>query len=176
MFEEIQLRPAEKSDLLQLSRLVNSAYRGDVSRQGWTTEADLLDGQRTDAESLSEMLGDQQFILLAESRSKDLLGCVFLKNKSQDLAYLGMLTVKPDQQANGLGKKILAAGENFAREQWRSKKMEMTVISIRQELIEWYERRGYKNTWRSEDFPYGNIRFGQPKRDDLKFVILEKNL
>ena len=178
MKDTLIFRPADPQDLERLALLVNSAYRGDTSRVGWTTEADFLDGQRTDKDSLQELISNNQVLLLAESQDSTLglLGCVYLKKKSEHVAYLGMLTVFPKLQAQGLGRQILKAGEVFAQEQWLAKKMEMTVVSIRQELISWYERRGYLKTTKTEPFPYGDSRFGIPKRQDLEFIVLEKFL
>lgn len=172
--EEIVFRPAESFDCPALSELVNSAYRGEVSKQGWTTEADLLGGQRTDPESLLALVtGADQVVLLA-LRQKLLVGCVYLRRKA-DRAYLGMLTVRPDLQSAGLGRRILEAAEDWAGREWGLGTIEMTVIRQRTELIAWYERRGYRVTDRIEPFPYGDARFGLPKVDDLVFAVLEKS-
>ena len=87
-----------------------------------------------------------------------------------------MFSVRPGLQGSGLGRFMLTTAENFARAEWKCIKMEMTVISIRAELIAWYERRGYHRTGRFKPFPYGDARFGIPKRDDLQFELLEKLL
>jgi RimJ/RimL family protein N-acetyltransferase len=171
------LKEAKANDLNRLAAFVNSAYRGESSKSGWTTEADLLDGQRTDPDSLRAMLGPSQVILLAEDPDKgdSLLGCVYLK-KAEDSAYLGMLTVHPEMQDRGLGRQILAAAENFVQRKWQARSLHMTVITLRDELIAWYERRGYIKTNQKEKFPYGEARFGLPKRPDLEFVVLKKDL
>lgn len=168
-------RVAEPGDAENLSRLVNSAYRGDSSRRGWTTEADLLGGQRTDPDALRELISDSGNTILLMHRDADLIGCVFLRQKTES-AYLGLLTVLPDLQAGGIGKRLLAAAEGWVYENWRFRVVEMTVIRQRSELIAWYERRGYVNTHRTEPFPYGDEKFGLPKRPDLEFVVLEKRL
>lgn len=173
--KEISFRPARINDCPELSTLVNSAYRGEGSKQGWTTEADLLDGQRTDPVSLAEMIGDERNVILLAIVNEEIRGCVFLRRKC-GRAYLGMLTVKPDQQAGGLGKWILATAEYWVSSNWGLFTIEMTVIQKRQELLAWYERRGYRLTGQKEPFPYGNEKFGLPKVPDLEFVVLEKNL
>ena len=172
----IAFRIAGPGDVPELLALVEGAYRGDSARRGWSHEADLLDGQRTDAEGLSDIIGDPaQTILLARS-DEGLVGCVQLKNLGGRLAYLGLLSVDPMLQAAGLGRALLAEAERFAREQLDADRIEMTVIRHRSELIAWYERRGYALTGATAPFPMDDPRFGLPKRDDLAFVVLEKRL
>ncbi len=166
---------AEAGDAETLSRLVNSAYRGESSRRGWTTEADLLGGQRTDPDTLREMISQAGNKILLMHRHTDFIGCVFLKQRAAS-AYLGMLTVKPELQTSGAGKRLLAAAEDWVFENWNIRLIEMTVIRQRSELIAWYGRRGYVNTQRIEPFPYGDEKFGLPKRPDLEFAVLEKRL
>ncbi len=167
--------PATNTDLPELTFLINSAYRGDSSRQGWTTEADLLGGIRTSEESLAETIAkpDATILLHRDETTHALIGCVYLEKKA-DLMYLGMLTVSPEIQARGLGKKILQEAENYARS-LGCRAVEMTVISQRAELIAWYERRGYALTGETRPFPMGDPRFGEPKTD-LEFVVMRKAL
>ena len=168
-------RAATANDIKALVPLVESAYRGEVSRRGWTTEADLLDGQRIDAQSLAETLArPDSHVVLAECGDA-LLGCAHVERQG-DYAYFGMFSVWPNLQGTGLGNALLAECERIAREDWRVAKMRMTVISLRDELIAWYERRGYRRTGEYKPFPYGDARFGIPKRDDLRFEWLEKAL
>lgn len=161
----------------ELARLINSAYRGKSSYAGWTTEAEYLDGQRIDAGMLEEMVRTPQTYLLTlrETAAGPILGCVHLHLASPTDCYLGMLTICPNLQAKGMGKILLAESENFAREKG-AKKMTMNVIQLRKSLMEWYERRGYRNTGVMNPFPYGNDRVGIPLRKDLKFIIFEKNI
>lgn len=167
---------ATEDDIEYIHALVNSAYRGDSSRKGWTTEADLLDGQRIDEERLEEMIEKEgSVILLAENEeSGDIEGCVHLENQNGS-CYLGMLTVAPHLQGKGLGGQLLEEAEAFA-EFWGCKEIHMTVIQQRKELIAWYEARDYKQTGETKPFPMSDVRFGIPKVQDLKFVVLKKKL
>ncbi len=169
------LRVALIEDAEAITRLVNSAYRGESSKAGWTTEADLLGGQRTDSEKIHEMMGEPGSVLLVGGLD-GIQFCVSLIRKPEKRTYLGMLTVLPTLQDRGWGAQLLARAEEWARENWQTKIMEMTVITKRTELIEWYLRRGYSRTDRSEAFPYGDSRFGEPRVNDLEFIVLEKVL
>lgn len=172
---EIELRYAKPADAEQLVALIESAYRGEVSRAGWTTEADLLDGQRTDPEEIQSILENPRARLLLAFRAETLVGCVLLKDE-EGSAYIGMFAVRPGLQGRGTGKSLLQNAEQRAMREFGAKMARMTVIEQRTELIAWYERRGYRNTGRTEPFPYGDPRFGLPKRPDLRFVVLEKTL
>lgn len=165
-------RKAELNDIEKLHLLVNSAYRGDSSKKGWTTEADLLGGQRTDPEGLREMINtpDSQ-IELALSEGV-ILGCVYLRNDS-DAVYFGMLTVNPELQTQGLGKQLLSRVEELTRA-WGKNTIRMTVIGQRHELIAFYERRGYQRTGRTEPFPDHDPRFGLPKTKLLFHEFVKK--
>jgi ribosomal protein S18 acetylase RimI-like enzyme len=170
------MTPATPADLPAVVALVNSAYRGDSSRQGWATEADYLGGQRTDLETLSADLAAQpETRLLLSRRDGELVGCVWAEPAGEGAWYVGMLTVRPDLQAAGLGRAMLEEVEALARAAGIAR-LRMTVIGIRESLIAWYARRGYHPTGETKPFPYGDERFGLPRRDDLEFVILEKRL
>jgi ribosomal protein S18 acetylase RimI-like enzyme len=156
-----EFRYATFADLTDVAVLVESAYRGDASRAGWTTEADLLDGQRTDAEELASILNDTDARLSLATRGREIVGCVLLRREATG-AYIGMLAVRPFLQALGIGKRLLAEAEKRARVEFAAKRSRMTVIEQRQDLIAWYVRRGYLVTTRIEPFPYGNPRFGLP--------------
>ncbi|ATW02946.1 GNAT family N-acetyltransferase [Sphingorhabdus sp. YGSMI21] len=166
--------PAQNGDIPALHALVESAYRGESARRGWTHEADLLGGQRTDAEALREMIAaDNQVILLAK-KGNAITGCVQLSRVGGGLAYLGLLTVDPALQAAGLGKQLLGESERFVRDQWQANAIEMTVIRQREDLIAYYERRGYARTGELRPFPHGDRRFGLPKTTELEFAVLRK--
>lgn len=161
------------TDIPALVRLINSAYRGDEARKGWTHEADLIEGsERIDATSLQEMLARKEVTILALYLNDRLAGCVYLEDKGSQL-YLGMLSVDPGTQGSGIGKELLKAAEAHARS-LGSKAITMTVISVRKELIAWYVRHGYTATGEREPFP-GDGKFGKP-RQALEFVVLEKRV
>jgi ribosomal protein S18 acetylase RimI-like enzyme len=169
-------RPATTADVPALVALVNSAYRGDSSKAGWTTEADLLDGQRVDVEGLTQTIARPGNVILLHERSDVLVACVHLERTDEENCYLGMLTTRPTTQGAGLGRQMLEAAERWAVKHWSSRTMHMTVIVQRTELIAWYERRGYRRTGERKPFPYGDQRFGLPRRDDLAFEVLRKSL
>ena len=171
--DELTFRPATLTDIPALIALVTSAYRGDTSKQGWTTEADLLDGQRIDAEALRHDIERTDSRILLALEKGEVLACAHVAIED-GTGYFGMFAVSPDQQGSGVGKRMMAEAERLAREDWGLPGMRMTVIDIRDELIAFYERRGYARTGRKKPFPYGDERFGIPKRDDLRFEILEK--
>jgi len=161
-------RPATPADLPALKALVESAYRGDAARAGWTNEADLLDGERISAADLAATIADPvHHVILAEADGA-LIGTVTITNKGAGLAYLGMLGVDPARQTGGLGRALIAQGEATAQA-FGATTMEMTVISARPELIAYYERRGYA--------PTGEIRpFPDPAITHLTMVVLAKSL
>lgn len=172
----VHFRRATAEDIPAVHVLVESAYRGESAKRGWTHEADLLDGQRTDRDALAEIVSDpRQALILAHDGAGVLVGCVLVHDKGANLAYLGMLTVHPDLQSNGLGRALLEAAEAHARGLGAAF-MEMTVIKQRRELIAWYLRRGYADTGREAPFPLDDMRFGLPKTRDLVFAVLEKRL
>lgn len=168
-------RAATLADVPALVALVTSAYRGDASRQGWTTEADLLDGQRVDPHGVAEVIGKPGNRVIVFERAGRFLACCHVE-KQGDACYFGMFAVDPTQQGSGVGKLAMAEAERAAREDFGCTEMQMTVISVRDELIAWYERRGYRRTGKYKPFPYGDERFGIPKRDDLRFELLVKPL
>jgi ribosomal protein S18 acetylase RimI-like enzyme len=171
----LSFRVAEPADVPALEALVQSAFRGDASRVGWTTEADLLDGQRTDAAALAEIVTSERGGMLIAEDVGELLGCCQFERRTADVAYLGMLSVRPSAQTSGVGRALVVEVERRAAEAGAAR-MRMTVIRQRAELIAWYERRGYRRTGETAPFPYGDERFGVPKVPDLEFVVLEKAL
>lgn len=174
-------RAATEADIPALVALVTSAYRGDVSKQGWTTEADLLDGERIDPEVLRQDIERPRSRVLILERpggngaAAELLACAHV-SEDDGAGYFGMFSVSPTQQGGGIGGLVLAEAERVVREDWGLPAMRMTVIDVRDELIAWYERRGYRRTGIKRPFPYGDPRYGIPKRDDLRFEVLEKLL
>lgn len=175
MTTALHFRPATLADLDAIIALVTSAYRGDASRAGWTTEADLLDGPRVAPEVLEhDLTRGRSRVVLAE-RDGALVACAHVCDDG-GAGYFGMFAVDPTRQGGGLGDAVLKECERVARDDWQLPAMKMTVIDIRDELIAWYERRGYRRTGIKKPFPYGDARFGHPKRDDLRFEVLEKAL
>jgi ribosomal protein S18 acetylase RimI-like enzyme len=171
----LTFRDGTEADIAALVALIESAYRGDASRAGWTTEADLLDGQRTDPEGVAAVVRDADSRMVVVERDGELVACCQLERRGLN-AYFGMFAVRPPLQGAGLGKKIITEAERTARGEWGAQEMHMTVISAREDLIAWYERCGYRRTGRMFPFPSGDERFGIPRRAGLRFELLVKGL
>jgi predicted N-acetyltransferase YhbS len=170
-FPYSDMRFAHPGDVTELVKLVNSAYRGDHSRLGWTTEADLLEGIRTHPDHmLGQITAPDSVMMVITDSTEAIMACVYLQDK-QPLLYLGMLTVKPELQAAGIGRRLLDTAETYARS-LGMEGMQMTVISVRDELIAWYARRGYQPTGEKMPFPEEQA-LGIP-RQPIEFVVLEK--
>ncbi len=168
-------RPACPADASAIVALVQSAYRGETSKQGWTTEADLLDGQRTDAAEVLEVISrPQSRMILALDAQGALLGCCQLELRADAIGYFGMFSVRPGLQGKGLGDALLAESERVAVTAGCTA-MHMTVLVQRSELIAWYARRGYRRTGQLSPFPQDK-RFGVPRQPDLAFELLTKAL
>jgi len=197
--QQLVFRNATLADVSAVVELVESAYRGEASRAGWTTEADLLDGQRTDELEIREIIsGAHSLIRLAQQHNaiehdpqqtearahkpqhaqttrSSIVACVRIENAG-DAGYIGMVSVRPTLQAAGLGRQLLQEAERIIRDELGLSRARMTVIAQRETLISWYQRRGYLLTGKREKFPYGEPRAGTPQRDDLYFEVLEKML
>ena len=174
--DKLTITPATHEDIAPLHTLIEGAYRGDSARRGWTHEADLLDGQRTDPAALAAMIADPAQRILVARDGLAMAGCVAVTNLGDGTCYLGLVTVDPDRQAGGLGRQLITAAEGLARDLFGARQMEMTVIVQREALIAWYERRGYRQTGERRPFPYGNLRFGVPRDETLAFVVLARDL
>ena len=161
------------TDVPELNALINSAYRGEDSKRGWTTEADLLTGARIDEEELIKIIFSRDTFILKYAEDKKIIACMLLEKRANAL-YLGMLTVSPELQGKGVGKELLKAAEQYAM-QFECDKIEMSVISIRHELIEWYQRHGYKDTGKRKQFPVELKKF-EISATPLEFLILEKDV
>jgi len=158
-------------DVSLLNKLINSAYRGESSKKGWTTEANILEGKRTTEAELIEIIQDQKNTILKYSEDNEIIGCVLLVEKEDEL-YLGMLTVSPELQNSGIGKKLMQQAEIYASTLGLSK-IVMTVISVREELISWYKRKGFVDTGARKPFPVSDV-FSQTTNEPLEFIVLEK--
>lgn len=172
---EPAFRTATSADVPELVTLIESAYRGDSSRTGWTTEADLLDGSRTDAADVTAAVTGAGSRMIVAERDGELLACCQLQHRGE-YAYFGMFAVRPGAQGGGLGKLVLAEAERVAREEFGVPAVRMMVLRQRADLIDWYLRRGYARTGERQPFPYGDERFGKPRTDDLEFEVLAKAL
>ncbi|WP_307815862.1 GNAT family N-acetyltransferase [Myceligenerans indicum] len=171
----LPVRTATLADVDPLVRLVTSAYRGEASRTGWTTEADLLDGERIDPAVLRADITRPRSTVLVVDDDGGPLACAHVAVED-GAGYFGMFAVRPDRQGGGVGRALLGEAERVARDEWGQTLLRMSVIDARADLIAWYVRRGYVRTGHLKPFPYGDTRFGVPKRDDLRFEVLEKHL
>jgi N-acetylglutamate synthase-like GNAT family acetyltransferase len=169
----LKFRKATFKDAAEISSLVNSAYRGETSQKGWTTEEHLLDGLRTNTNKIKNMIREDH-VELAFNNEGHMVGCVYLE-KRKDVLYLGMLTVRPLIQTQGIGKALMAEAEVYAKSQGIHK-IKMTVIDSRAELIAFYERRGFVFTGQFEPFPTNDPVFGISKVGALRFKVFEKLL
>lgn len=171
----MRFRTALVTDIPELNHLINCAYRGESSRVGWTTEADLLEGLRTSPEKLKKDIENQDSnIELLFDADEKLQGCVYLRREPERVCYLGTFSVNPQLQGGGYGKMLLTHAETLAK-QWHCKRIRMTVISLRDDLIAYYERRGYQRTGAIEPFPVEPELF-QWKVKNLTLTELAKSL
>jgi ribosomal protein S18 acetylase RimI-like enzyme len=160
-------------DIPSLTILINSAYRGETSKKGWTTEAHLLAGKRTTDEELTAIILDPKNTFLKYTENDKIIGSVLLVEKGNQL-YVGMLTVSPELQNSGIGKKMLAEAEIHAKTLGLST-LSMTVVSVRSELIAWYKRHGYVDTGEREPFSSSDIHINISDKP-LEFIYLEKHV
>ena len=167
-----QFGKATKEDVQAINKLVNSAYRGETAKQGWTHESDLLTGIRIDEEELLRLMSHKGTSIIKYTEKDEMLACMLLEQQD-DFYYLGMLTVSPSLQNKGIGKQLLDFAEKEAKKTGIST-IKMTVISTREELINWYKRRGYNDTGIKKPFPADSSKFGQPLIP-LEFIVMEKH-
>jgi ribosomal protein S18 acetylase RimI-like enzyme len=167
------IEKANLVDVSELNRLVNSAYRGESSKKGWTHESELIGGIRTTGAGLTQTIGQANTTIFKYLENDQIIGCVLLEQQPDSL-YLGMLTVSPTLQGGGIGKKLLAAAEEMAQS-LGVLTISMTVVSVRTELIDWYKRHGYQATGQTKPFPMDDRNFGEPKQF-LEFIVMEKTL
>lgn len=172
---EMTARLANASDVAAICALINSAYRGEESKRGWSSEADLVGAGRMDEPTLAERMatGDNVFLLM--EGDDELLASLQLE-KHDGYAYLALVSVRPTQQATGLGRRMLSEAEEWVAREWKLKRMRISVVRQRTELVQWYERRGYRLTGEVWPFDINDHRYGIPKVDGLEFCALEKDL
>jgi ribosomal protein S18 acetylase RimI-like enzyme len=174
----MELRPAVEADFVEIVALANLAYRGTGAGASWNAEEGIIAGQRMNEDLLREDLAARPngaLLVWRDEPAAPLLGTAWLNPEGDGAWYLGLLTVRPEMQNRQVGRTLLAAAEDYARERG-GKRIRMTVLHVRDALIAWYERRGYTKTDETEPFPYGDERFGKPLRDDLYFVVLERSI
>jgi ribosomal protein S18 acetylase RimI-like enzyme len=172
------LEHARESDYPAIIDLVNAAYRGRGAVESWNIESGIIEGTRLTDSLLREDLAakpDVHFLIHRDPESGAIIGTVWLEPVDKGAWYLGLFTIDPALQKQHLGRELLTAAEEFAKERG-ARLMRMGVLNVREALIAWYERRGYSRTGTAEPYPYGDNRFGTPLRGDLEFVILEKQL
>ncbi len=174
--DELYTTLARAADVPALVQLVNGAYRGETSRRGWTTEADLVGGPRIDAAAVEQIIASPDNALLVLRAQSGLFACAHVRKLAGGVAFLGLLTVRPALQGSGIGRQMLAAAERYARQHFGARFMEMTVIGAREELLAWYERRGYLPTGETRPFPPEEMRIGVPTRDGLTLVVLRRQI
>jgi N-acetylglutamate synthase-like GNAT family acetyltransferase len=168
-------RLAAPSDAEGLVDLIRSAYRGVASRQGWTSEADLVDGQRIDAEQVLAMIRGQASRMLVLDTDDGLVACCALEDQGKGRAYFGTFAVSPTKQAAGLGRHVIAQAEREACQVFGAGVLEIAVLAQQELLVSWYERLGFRHTGETRPFP-ADERFARPLVDGLYFVVLEKQL
>lgn len=174
----MRLEPASEADFSAIIDLVNAAYRGNGSVASWNIETGIIEGTRLTESLLREDLAEKpnaHFLVTRDPESEAIIGTVWLEPKANGAWYLGLFTIDPARQKQQLGRALLSAAEGFAKARGASS-IRMGVLSVRDALIAWYQRRGYTRTGETDPYPYGDNRFGTPLRDDLEFVILEKQL
>lgn len=168
-------RRAVASDATQLVTLVRSAYRGSTSRHSWSSEADLVAGERIDKGQVLDLIERSGSMLLVLDEADGLLACCQLEDRGAGLAYLGTLAVRPTAQGRGIGRRVVTEAERRVTDEFAARALELTVLAQQQAPILWYERLGFKSTGETRPFP-ADPRYARPKRDDLYFVVLRKEL
>jgi ribosomal protein S18 acetylase RimI-like enzyme len=172
---DLQIRPARPADAEVLAGLIRSAYRGTDSRAGWTSEADLVEGERISTDQVRAMISEAGSLLLAGEQAGQLVACCQLRNEGAGLAYFGTFAVSPSAQGDGIGRQLMAEAECQAVTAFAARRLEMTVLAQQDKLIAYYERRGFRRTGETRPFP-ADPRYARPRRDDLYFVVLVKDL
>lgn len=164
---------ASLDDVAEVAALIELAYRGPEAAKGWTSEAALLTGPRSSPAEIAQLIGDPDSRFVTARRGDRLIGCALIQKRG-DGAYFGMFAIQPGEQGTGLGKTMMAQCEMAARELWGARHLKLTVISLRDKLIAWYERRGFRQTGEREPFPFDSATGAL--RTDFDLIVLEKPL
>lgn len=173
---ELITRPAQVQDADAISALVNRAYRGDSSRAGWTTEADLLDGKRTTTEDVLALLNRHDAVIITGWVAETLMVTLCAEwHAEEQVAHLGMIAVEPTAQNQGYGKKMILVAEQLAVTRWGVRASQMAVVSVRETLIAFYQRLGYRATGELKPFPHFPEMW-QPKMENMQLMTLQKDL
>jgi ribosomal protein S18 acetylase RimI-like enzyme len=171
----VRIRLARPADADTLADLIRSAYRGEDSRAGWTSEADLVEGERISPGQVRAIISDGGSLMLVGEDADVIVACCQLRNQGAGLAYFGTFAVSPKAQGAGLGRQVMAEAERQAITAFSTTRLEMTVLAPQEALIAYYERRGFRRTGETRPFP-ADSRYARPLRDGLYFVVLEKKL
>lgn len=169
------VRRADTADVEEVVQLVRSAYRGEASRTGWTSEAEFVEGERINLEQVHTMITDPKSVLLVLPDAEGLLACAQVVDLSDGLCYFGTFAVRPQRQGGGVGRQVMAAAERWAHSTFAAHTMEITVLIQQDNLISWYERLGFRRTGETRPFP-ADKQFARPRRGDLAFAVLRKDL
>lgn len=170
-------RFAVASDADAIVALIEAAYRSPATAGEWDSESHLLTGPRTSHEEIARLIADPDSRFLLAEIDNRIAGCCLVQRRAAtdcmtaDVsdrapagAYFGMFAIDPHIRTSGLGKALIAEAEREVVQLWRSPEMVMTVINVRDRLIEWYQRRGYALTGNRLPFPF-TATSGETTRD-----------
>ncbi|WP_240007321.1 GNAT family N-acetyltransferase [Pseudaquidulcibacter saccharophilus] len=176
MTDNITIREANANDIARIEYLVETTYRGEDSKKGWTTEFNLLAGTRLQKGEIAAALADKANQFFVAERDNIVVGVICV-NKNGDWIEFGKFSVDPEMQGLGIGKMLIAKVEDFVRNIWGADKLKLSVISIRKELVDFYARYGFKDTGQRIDFikihPYVELKDGV---SDFEVIIMEKSV
>lgn len=171
--------PVTEADFGEVVHLANWSYRGaEGAVQSWNIESGYIEGPRLTLDRLREELEqkrDGTLLTFRETAEGPILGTIWAHPMGGDVWHLSLLTVRPDRQSEGFGRRFIQAGEEYARDHG-AKRIHLSVLSVRRELLEWYARQGYRLTGETEPYPSGDSRLGKPLQDDLHFVVMVRDL
>lgn len=170
-----QLRLATIDDAPQVQQLVQAAFRAPDGREGWTADMELGNRFRIEVEQVAATITRADGVVLMTTVAGNLVASVEVVKRSDGHARLSMLSVDQRYQSNGLGRQVLEYAEDYCRRTWSATAMELNALSTRQNLISWYQRRGYRETGETSPFPREEFS-DLDLPEDLCFVEMEKDL